>query len=79
MAQPVTIDLTTLFTTSIATVTELNLSAAYPAGTHKPLIWHTQDGEIGTPEPPRSQTEKKLKDTSVTLNPLEIRTFAVTF
>ena len=79
---PVTVDLATLFNQGVGSVTELSLSAAYPAGSHKPLQWNTTDGAVGKRGPQGREgraANGKLLDTVVTLQPLEIRTFSVSF
>jgi hypothetical protein len=85
LSKPATVDLNTLFNQGVGSVTELSLSAAYPAGSHKPYEWNTTDGEIGrrarTGEVARRRrgADGKLIDTTITLQPLEIRTFSISF
>jgi len=78
LAAPVTFDLSTVFVAAPTSCTELSLTAAYPQGQHQVYQWKTTDGEIGVPK-----VEKRkpgvLKDTSVTLNPMQIRTYACVF
>ena len=85
LSQPATVDLTTLFTQPPTAVHELSLTAAYPAGTHVPMEWNTTDGAIGRRALVGEKVRRRwgeggrLWDTMVTLQPLEIRTFSISF
>ena len=79
---PVTVDIATLFNQGVSSVSELSLTAAYPAGSHKALQWNTTDGKVGKRgrQGREGRAENgKLVDTKVTLQPLEIRTFVLEF
>ena len=80
---PVTVDLAQLFNQGISAVTELSLTAAYPAGSHKPYQWNTTDGTAagkrGRQGREGRSSNGKLLDTTVTLQPMEIRTFTISF
>ena len=85
LSKAATVDLNALFNQGIGSVSELGLSAVYPAGSHKVYEWNTTDSAIGRKEV-RGEVAKrrrgrggKLFDTTVTLQPLEIRTFSVSF
>ena len=45
LSQPVTVDVTALFTFAVRDVVELNLSGNSLAGSHTPLQWKTDEGE----------------------------------
>ena len=77
-------DLSKLFHQDIASVSELGLSAAYPAGSHQGYEWETGSAvgrKAGKGEVAKRRWGKdgKLLDTTITLQPLEIRTFSVSF
>ena len=84
-SKPATVDLATLFVQRPTTVLELSLTASYPAGTHKGYEWNTTDGQIGRRAVSGEKAERRwgtgglLLNTTVTLQPLEIRTFALSF
>jgi hypothetical protein len=69
---PATVDLQSVFSVQITSVTELSLTANQPVGAHKPLVWNTTSVENTN-----SRVRVPLDGTSVTLNPLEIRTFVL--
>ena len=84
-SQPATVDLAALFVQPPSAVHELSLTGAYPAGTHKGYEWNTTDGAIGRRAVGGERAGRRwgkgglLLDTSITLQPLEIRTFALSF
>lgn len=81
-SQPATVDLAALFNQGFDSVTELSLTAAYPAGSHKAYNWNTTDGVVGKrgPQGREGRAENgELLDTTVTLQPMEIRTFSISF
>ena len=69
---PVSIDLASLFTTTITDAEEVTLSAALPISAKKPLQWNTTSAD--------SQITKRveLKGTQFTISPAEVRTFIIT-
>ncbi|CAF1424428.1 unnamed protein product [Rotaria magnacalcarata] len=76
-SQPVTIDLQALFK-SIGTInemTELILTANLPLSELNRLDWMTKDGESSHVDMLQQQS---LKETTITLNPMQIRTFQIT-
>jgi hypothetical protein len=73
--KPVTVDLSTIFTAKLDSVTELSLTANQLAGQHKPYTWNTTDTTSNAAKYPRIP----LAGTTVTINPMEIRTFSATF
>ena len=84
-SQPATIDLATLFVDPPTAVHELSLTASYPAGTRTPMEWNTTDGEVGRRRLVGERAQRRwgeggrLLDTSITLQPMEIRTFSLSF
>ena len=84
-SQPATVDLATLFMQSPTAVHELSLTAVHPAGTRKGYEWNTTDGRIGKRAVSGERAERRwgkdglLLNSTITLQPLEIRTFALTF
>ena len=84
-SQPATVDIGTLFTQSPTAVHELSLTATQAAGVHVGYEWNTTDGEIGRRAIRGERAERRwgeaglLLDMTITLQPLEIRTFALSF
>ena len=75
LSQSVTVDLATLFLSppTITSVAELSLTANQAVNAHTPLKWNTTDDDnVFKPK-------RYLQSTLITLTPLQIRTFAVTF
>jgi len=73
-SKPVTVDLSTLFVQPITAASELTLTAALPKGSRQKFSWNT------TSEAKSAERTETLKDgLSVTLNPMEIKTFVVSF
>ena len=73
-SKPVIIDLATFFLTPprVSSVVELSLSANQGVNHHTPLLWNTTSSVNGV-------RAKRHQSTAITLTPLQIRTFAVTF
>ncbi|CAF1075585.1 unnamed protein product, partial [Rotaria sordida] len=76
-SKPVTFDLQSLFKSIglISNTVELTLSANLPLSDMRRLNWITGDGQLSEME---ISKERSLKDTNITLNPMQIRTFQVT-
>ena len=70
---PVTVDLATLFVVPVTAAQELTLSAALVKGSRTPYSWNTTMAAQ-----PRAFPYSPLKDTTVTIAPMEVRTFAIT-
>jgi len=74
LSQPATVDLAAIFRqATITAVTELSLTANQGVNDHNRLKWNTTSS-ANTVRP-----NSYLQSTSVTLTPLQIRTFAITF
>ncbi|CAF4192880.1 unnamed protein product, partial [Rotaria sordida] len=73
-SKPVTFDLQSLFKSIglISNTVELTLSANLPLSDMRRLNWITGDGQLSEME---ISKERSLKDTNITLNPMQIRTF----
>lgn len=74
-SQPVTVNLKELFTTlTLSDIKETTLAANLPKDKMKRKQWKTQEGSI----PTSGHSSPALDPTSVTLQPMEIRTFLAT-
>ena len=69
---PVSLDLASLFTSTISDAQEVTLSGALPISAKKPYSWNTTSADES------SSVRVPLKGTQVTINPAEVRTFIVT-
>lgn len=76
-SHPVTFDLQTIFKSqgTIVELFELTLGANLPLADMKRLDWITSENESSHVDGP---AQSILKDTTVALNPMQIRTFRVT-
>ena len=87
MSNPVTIDLATLFIQPPTSLSEVSLTASFPAGSRRGRYeWNTTgDGAIGKRAVNGEKAERewgrggRLLDTKITLQPMEIRTFSLSF
>ena len=75
-SQPVKFDLQSLFRQPLGAVVELALTAATPKKGNSGYVWNTTTG--ATSGGRRAQPQRSPSDTTVTLQPLEIRTFGIT-
>ena len=84
-SKPATVDLATLFIQPPAAIHELSLTAAYPAGSRVAMEWNTTDGRTGRRATVGERAQRRwgdggrLLETTVTLQPMEIRTFTLDF
>lgn len=84
LSSPVTVDLSTLFDSDklkVTDVTEVSLTnnqdkASILGRRQRARVWHSTDGEA--PHAWRAIDETPSDDTSVTLGPLEIKSFVLT-
>ena len=77
LSQPVTVDVTALFTFAVRDVVELNLSGNSLAGSHTPLQWKTDESERETGSGgSRPSVRESFDGVSVTIQPMEVRTFS---
>jgi len=76
-SHPITFDLQTIFQTigTISTTVEMTLGANLALADLKRLDWVTSEDQSSHMDIPK---ERELKDTNITLNPMQIRTFQVT-
>eukprot|EP01137_Pigoraptor_chileana_P035462 Opistho-2@29507 len=75
---PITLALKTLLAhTDIEAATELTLSANMPLSTLKRLVWATEEGRLDAKE--WQAASVLTEDLTITLNPMEIRTFLVKY
>ena len=77
LAEPVTVDVTALFVFGVQDVVELNLSGNSLAGSHTPLQWKTDETEQKKrSSSSRPSVRKTFTGVTVTIQPMEVRTFA---
>ena len=76
---PITVDLASLFTVGVSAAQELTLTAALPKGARTPYTWNTTDSAQPRRQPRSSLSPSaRLTDLTVTIAPMEVRTFAIT-
>ena len=81
LSAPASVNVLSMFIRPVAEVAELSLTGNSAAGSHVPLQWNTnEDGVQGQGQ---GRVRKGVKETfdgvTVTLQPMEVRTFAIRF
>ena len=78
LSQPAQVNVLALFVRPVVDVVELSLSGNSAAGSHVPLKWLTVE-EGGEVEEGRRSVKETFDGVTVTIQPMEVRTFAVRF